>query len=293
MKAPDATTRVSFANILYATDFSPAAEAALPYALAIAKRYDSKVFAVHVVAPDSYTFVPSSVVRAVDEQTKDAIARLKDRLKDFPHEMILQEGETWAVMTGVVKEKEIDLLVLGTEGRTGLEKYLLGSTAEAIFRQADCPVLTVGPHTSKDVERLSQMREIVYATDFTPESFAALPYAVSLAQENAAHLTLLHVIDRPKAHNIEPLNHIVDTAVRVLSAVLPPEAELWCKPELLVQYGHPAETILRIADAQKADLIVLGVRRADGRIGVATHVTRPTAHKVVSRAGCPVLTVRA
>jgi nucleotide-binding universal stress UspA family protein len=293
MKPPDATTRVSFANILYSTDFSPAAEAALPYALAIAARYDSKVFAVHVVAPDSYTLVPSSVARAIDGQTKDAIARLEGQLKAVPHEMILQQGETWPVISGVVKEKDIDLLVLGTEGRTGLEKYLLGSTAEAIFRQANCPVLTVGPHTSKDVERLSQMREIVYATDFTPESFAALPYAVSLAQENAAHLTLLHVIDRPKAHNIELLNHVVDTAVRVLGAVLPPEAELWCKPELLVEYGHPAETILQVADAQKADLIVLGVRRADGRIGVATHVTRPTAHKVVSHAGCPVLTVRA
>jgi nucleotide-binding universal stress UspA family protein len=115
----------------------------------------------------------------------------------------------------------------------------------------------------------------------------------SLAQENAAHLTLLHVINRPKTENIDLLGHIALTATRILGAVLPPEAELWCKPELLVEYGNPAETILRIADVQKADLIVLGVRRADGRIGVATHVMRPTAHKVVSHAACPVLTVRA
>lgn len=293
MQVANVSARISLAKILYATDFSPAAEAALPYILAIAKRYNSKVFAVHIVAPDNSAFLHSSMAMVVDDKTKDAIARLEDQLNAFPHEVILRQGETWPEISGVVTEKNIDLIALGTEGRSGLEKFLLGSTAEAIFRQASCPVLTVGPNASKEIGRVSEMRKIVYATDYTPESFAALPFALSLAQENAAYLTLLHVIDRPKAQNVELLSQVAGTAVRILGAVLPPEVELWCRPELLVEYGHPAETILRIANTQKADLIVLGVRRADRRIGVATHLARATAHEVVSHASCPVLTIRA
>jgi nucleotide-binding universal stress UspA family protein len=72
---------------------------------------------------------------------------------------------------------------------------------------------------------------------------------------------------------------------------VPAEAELWCRPETIVQHGKPGERILETAKASGADLIVLGVRNAGGHVGVATHVQRTTAHQVVAHAMCPVLTV--
>jgi len=293
MKAPDARSRISLRNILYATDFSPAAWAALPYALGIARRYDCKLFSVHVRPPDSYTFAARPVSAPIDQEMARAVESLDQWLKDLRHEILIREGETWPQISKIIGEKEIDLLVIGTHGRTGLERVLLGSVAEAIFRQAPCPVLTVGPHAPKDADRLADIHEILYATDFTPEASAAAPYAISLAQEHQARLTLLHVIDDSKTAELAHPERIVSTSLQVLRDLVPPEAELWCKPEVLVERGVPAEKILEVAEQRRADLIVLGVRRADRRIGVATHLAHPIAHEIVTRASCPVLTVRA
>jgi nucleotide-binding universal stress UspA family protein len=193
----------------------------------------------------------------------------------------------------VVEENKIDLIVLGTRGRSGLAKFLLGSTAEEIFRKAPCPVLTVGPFSPHEPARHGEISEIVYATDFSPESVAAASYAISLAQEFQAHLTLLHVIENMHretccAHPEE----LVNSSARLLHNLVPPEAELWCEPRFAIEEGTAAEKILDVAAQRKADLIVLGVRPPGGFPGAATHLPIATAHKVVCHATCPVLTVR-
>src|SRR5207244_7706673 len=81
-----------------------------------------------------------------------------------------------------------------TRGRHGLKKLVLGSGAEQIFRQADCPVLTVGPNVEVPAGDAAAFRHIVFATDFSAGSLHALPYALSLAEENEATLTFLHVM---------------------------------------------------------------------------------------------------
>ena len=213
-------------------------------------------------------------------------------LATVPHNVTVTEGDLWSTITDTVRKQNIDLIVIGTRGRTGVGRALLGSAAEEIFRRAPCPVLTVGPHVSKDTERRLEMKEILYATDFSPESFSALPYAVSLAQEHQARLTILHVIGEQEVGELVHAENYVESTQRRLRELVPAEAKPWCEPNFRVERGSAAKKILEVATALGADLIVLGVRGAAGHMGATTHVLRAIAHHVVTQAECPVLTVR-
>jgi nucleotide-binding universal stress UspA family protein len=205
------------------------------------------------------------------------------------NEVVVTEGNIGEVVSKLIREKEIDLVVLGTRGRTGLGKTILGSVAEQILRQSTCPVLTVGPHVNLWSDEYGKMREILYATDLAAEFPMAAPYAVSLAQENQAHLVLLHVIEDPKAEDLMHSPKAVDVKERKLQQLVTQQAGLWCEPTYIVEQGPAAEKILDVAKRRHTDLIVLGARPAKG---LATHLNIGTVHKVVSQATCPVLTIR-
>jgi nucleotide-binding universal stress UspA family protein len=191
----------------------------------------------------------------------------------------------------IVKKQKIDMIVTGTSGRTGVSRALLGSVAEEVFRRAACPVLTVGPRVTQDTERRLEMKEILFATDFSAESLAALSYAVSLAQEHQARLTLLHVVPEAKVGDLVHAEQYGDSIRRQLHKLVPPEAETWCEPVCLIKHGREGEKVMEVADAIGADLIVLGVRGTEVGMGAATHVLKSVAHHVVAHARCPVLTV--
>jgi nucleotide-binding universal stress UspA family protein len=222
------------------------------------------------------------------------LQRLDAQLLGVPHETMLVRGESvWPSVEQALSECEIDLVILGTHGRTGAMKLLLGSVAEEIFRRAGVPVLTIGPSVSKGLHRGGQFRRVLFATDFTTEAQAAAPYAISMAQEHQARLLLLHVMRDPdfKARK-RTAEDSVANVMHQLYELVPQEAELWCRPEATVRFGNPAERILEAATKLEADLIVLGIRDAAGHLGAATHLERTTAHKVVAHAPCPVLTIR-
>jgi nucleotide-binding universal stress UspA family protein len=296
MTATGTQTRISLKHILYATDFSPAAEAALPYVKGLSKQYEAKVHAVHVRLPATYPIVGPEmmpqVMEAAEEQAKLEAQELHEVLGDVPHDVTVTEGDLWPTISEKVEQQNIDLIVIGTRGRTGLGRVLLGSVAEEIFRRAPCPVLTVGPHVSKDTQRRLEMKEILFATDFSPESLSALPYAVSLAQEHQARLTILNVFSKMEIGELVYPENYVESTQRRLRELVPSEAKSWCEPNFRVERGHAGIKIMEVATALGADLIVLGVRGAAGHIGATTHLFRPTAHYVVTQAECPVLTVR-
>jgi nucleotide-binding universal stress UspA family protein len=296
MNATGTQTKISFQNILCATDFSPAAEAALPYVLGLAKKYGATVHAIHTRFPATYPIVGPEALPQIMEaaalQAKFEARQLHEMLASVSHDVTVREGELWPTVSEIVKRQNIDMIVIGTNGRTGVARALLGSAAEEIFRKAPCPVLTVGPHVSKDTERRLEVKEILYATDFSPESLGALPYAVSLAQEHQARLTLLNVIEEAKTGELVHPEHFMEFTIRHLRSLVPPESNHWCEPEFKVERGRAAEKIMWTAIALGADLIVLGVKGLGGHIGAATHITRRTAHQVVTQAECPVFTVR-
>jgi nucleotide-binding universal stress UspA family protein len=296
MNAVATKTSLSFKNILYATDFSPAAEAALPFVSVIAHLYDSQVLGVHVRTPDSYSLVPPPVFpyrsESTDEQLKNLSSMLNEQLQGTKHEILVGDGEVWDFLSRVLGDYDIDLIVIGTQGRTGLEKFMLGSQAEAIFRQAECPVLTVGPYATREGAASWKIKKILLAIDFTLESLSALPLAFSLACERHAQLTLMNVVEKGETGDLVRPEQYVDSTLRMLQAQVPKGAQFECRLTYVVRQGVPSEEIMKVAKETGSDLIVLGVRSADGRLGIATHIARPTAHKVVSQAMCPVLTVR-
>jgi nucleotide-binding universal stress UspA family protein len=295
MKTAEIGARVMLKNILYLTDFSEPAERALPYVAALAREHGAKVITLHVIQPFAYANVtPEStvaVLQAQEEQAADEMRVVEAALHGLPHESIVErELGVWPALERVTRAYKIDLIVAGTHGRTGAGRLMFGSVAETVFRQSRVPVLTIGPANGAGTHGGGKFRRILFATDFTLASAAATPYAMSLAEENQAHLVLLHVLrppgngDNPKAKEEMTLN--------ALRNMIPEDAANWCKPEVVVRYGRPAETILNMAKRENADLIVLGVRGAPHHLGPATHVERATAHEIVAHAPCPVLTVR-
>jgi nucleotide-binding universal stress UspA family protein len=168
-----------------------------------------------------------------------------------------------------------------------LKKLVMGSAAELIFRHATCPVFTVGPKVAEPQGDALAFKNIVFATDFSAGSLKALPFALSLAEENQAALSLLHVMP------LVPMQHQVHVAAGVkkqLEDLIPTEARDWCRPAPVVSFEFPAEGILHLAATQSADLIVMGVRKRAPR--ASAHLPWAIAYEVVSHAACPVLTVR-
>src|SRR5258708_5361987 len=221
--------------------------------------------------------------KAQDEEHRRA---LLDTFSGVPTKVLIEEGDIPSELQKAIAKNNIDLVVLGTHGRSGLGKLLLGSIAEEIFRTTACPVLTVGPHSEATRDNKGEIREILFATDFASESKAPAAYAVSLAQEFQARLLMLHVIPDPKAGDLVSAHDVTEASHELLRKLVPAEAQAWCKPEYVVQPGDPAETILEIARLRESDLIVLGVKEETGVPGASTHLPIATAHKVVSRAVC-------
>jgi nucleotide-binding universal stress UspA family protein len=290
--------RVTLKNVLYLTDFSQPSEAALPFAISVAREYEAKVYAFHVVIPAVYTYttpeLTAAALEAQDEAAQLNMQRVEAQLTGLPHESILVRGTgIWPPLEREIKDRAIDLIVLGTHGRTGAQKLLLGSVAEEVFRRSRVPVLTIGPAEHGGAHKAAKFRRVLLAMDFTEESLAAAPYAISMAQENQARLVLLHVMKEPETVPTDrAAEDAMSSALFQLHEIVPASAELWCKPEAVVQFGNPADQILKVAKDRDADLIVLGVRDPHGFMGAATHLERTTAHKVVAHSTCPVLTVR-
>jgi len=293
MKAATAKTRTRFENILFATDFSPAAAHAIPFVKKLVRHFQSNLVALHVEPPVVNPMTQPATWPAVIEAAKAADERHREELREtfagINTEILLEEGNVMSQLEKALENYDTDLVIIGTRGRTGLAKVLLGSIAEEIFRTVPCPVLTVGPHS--DPAR-ANIREILFATDFASEAPAAAAHAVSLAQEFQARLTMLHVVPEGKPGDLVVWSDVRDSSKQLLSKLVPDEALAWCKLEYFVERGDPAERILDLANLREVDLIVLGAQPERGVPGAATHLPIATAHKVIAHAKCPVLTVR-
>ena len=286
MPLVEAERRISLKNILFPTDFSERSAAALPYAATVARHYDAKIHLAHVVISEETV---GSVVASNRAMAQREMARLDrcDLLNGLRYEALVEEGELWDVLSQIIKEHEIDFMVLGTSGGAGFKKLIVGSVADEIMREASCPVMAVGPEVPWRTELQGDMRHILYAADFQPWSDLALTYAVSFAEENNAQLTMVHAVGSDKT----PAGHCeLDRSLRELQQMLPPDADLAPPPEFVVEIGAPVEIILRVAADRGCDLIVMGAREF--------RYSRPSgpfawviAHRILCAARCPVLIV--
>ena len=295
MKALETVHRIGLQNILFATDFSPFSDAALPYAVSLARHYGGTIFATHVASPGSAGMVPPDTwpMAVEDENERDLrqVDHLEMALSKVPHKILMKMGNVWQVLSTLIREDNIDMLVLGTHGRTGFRKLIMGSVAEEIFRQAQCPVLTIGPEVRPRSAEEIMFKNVLFVTDFSQASLAGLRYAISLAEEHQGTLSLLHCIEKPSVGSVD-LDSNGSFVLRKLEELVPKDAEPWCSTKCFVEYGVHSEAINNFVEKNGTDLIVLGVRAAGGNPEIATHLTDRTAHKIVAHATCPVLTVR-
>src|SRR5579872_3833651 len=291
--------RIAFKSILFPTDFSTPSERALPFAVRLARAYGATIHMLHVLPPQPMSCeTPDALARTMETQLEYAqseVRGLETGLAGISHDVNITRapGVSEAIEESL-RTTAADLIILGTHGRTGAEKFLLGSVAEEVFRRSPIPVLTVGPRVNSAVHEPQRFHRILFATDFSPHSLAALPYAIALAQQNRTFLIMLHVMRAPEWHGGEAaLGDSFEADTNALAKIVPEDAQLSCCPLTVLAYGKPADRILQIAREDQVDLIVLGLRHSIGNIGAATHLGHAVSHLVVARAACPVLTVRA
>ncbi|MFB3814795.1 MAG: universal stress protein [Terriglobales bacterium] len=271
--------RIGFQNILVATDFSPSSAALLPFARSLARHYNSTLFLTHVISDEVLGVDPAMIEQARrNAETRMRDLELNQQLEGVRHKTILEEGQTWDVLKQVIAREEIDLIIVGTHGRTGLKKFMLGSVAEDIFRHAPCPVLTIGPHATGTPDG-SAITHVLLATDLKPENNGPAMYACLLAQQHKARLTLLHVAETDSR---VPLP-------KQLLDLVPKDIDLPFAPDAVIHIGEAAEMILNTALQRHVGLIVLGAHRP---AMLTTHLM-DVAYRVVCEAKCPVLTVGA
>lgn len=285
---------VQLRQILYLTDFSRPSEAALSFVIKIARSHASTVHALHVLLPPLNGYPES--MKADQKIAEAEMKRVGAKLVGVAHETkIAPAADLWQVIQNAISENNVDLIVVGTHGRTGPERLFLGSAAEEIFRRSPVPVMTVGPHVKTGASRAGCLERILFATDFAPHSAAALPYAIALAKENRARLLLLHVLPKRResgdGHGGKRELSVAES-FHELHDMLPGDLSLPHPPDFAVEFGRPADAILAAADQRSAGVIVLGIRNAEEHLTAATHLEGGTAHKLVVHAPCPVVTVR-
>ena len=283
--------QLALKNILFATDFEASASRALPFAVALTKRYGAKLYAVHVIPPEACALASPESAHQILAETWDfsgySLNQLLSPLRSYglSCDALLGEGNVAEVIEKFVEERGADLIVVGTSSRRGWGKVFLGSVAEQLIRESPCPVLAVGPQVTTLASE--GIRSVLCPTDFSAASAKATGYAISLADEYQAHLTLVHVLqNRPK----DSLDLAIQVTEKRMLETIPAELELRYGPEIVVEKGAVADRILNLAADLSADIIVMGAHGVRSFAEMASHFGS-IAHKVVSLSPCPVLTV--
>jgi nucleotide-binding universal stress UspA family protein len=305
---------IQIQRVLCPIDFSDFSRRALDHAVAIAKWYQSTITLLHVspVVPVA-AYAPGSGMppyAALTPEDREALLASMKRFAEagagpsVPIEFDIAEGHTAAEILAKANAIPADLLVMGTHGRSGFERLVLGSVTEKVLRKASCPVLSVPPGVPDAVPAPPVLfKHIVCALDFSDCSMHALNYAMSLAQEADARLTVVHVIELPpdvprEVHEPElagPRNlreYLAlaeeDRRARLKDAI-PDSVRAYCAVDTVLTTGKPYREVLRVASEQKGDLIVIGIH---GRGAADLLFFGSTAQHVVRQATCPVLTLR-
>ena len=297
--------RVQFKNILCATDFSDFSNHTISYGVALAKEFEAKLFVSHVIDLSSVAIYGEFQLDPVGQQNRimeDADAQLKELTGDQPisWEPLITVGKPADEISRAVGEKDIDLVITATRGRSGLKRIILGSVTERLMRTLTCPLLVVNSpeHTFiSTADREVKIEKILVGCDFSPDSIQALKHALSLAQEFEAELHLVHVIETPTQPSLSNENTSVsreiqqdyrDLLIQKLREMVPAEARYWCAPQTSLLEGQPYDEIVTYAESKNMDMIVLGVR---GHGLVKTLFLGSTTDRVVRRSPCPVLSV--
>jgi nucleotide-binding universal stress UspA family protein len=286
-------------RILCPVDFSEFSERAYEYALSFARHFGAKLFVQHVtepvvVLPRVYVS-PALIDQVYAEQHAGAEEKVKELTAKHSRdgvesEVVLERGPVADTILQFVKDQDIDLIAMGTHGRRGLDRIVVGSVTERVLRNARCPVLAVhnpAQATPETREEPIQVRKILFCTDYSDNSPRALEYALLLACQYKAEVGLLHVLERSGgSKNLEAEKQDVLERLRSLA---PDDVKRCVTVVPAVRAGQPYQQILEHAAENQTDLIVLGVR---GRNALDLALFGSTTYRVIQLGSYPVLVVR-
>jgi nucleotide-binding universal stress UspA family protein len=290
------STEVAISNVLLATDFSIESAQAVDYARRFCDQQNTRLFVVHVMDVFPYALSADLAAKAkIAEIREKAEKQMKEFLRVHGLEQIkiephVIEGEASAALEKFIREHEIDIIVLGSRGDTGISRLFEGSMAEEIYLTAQCPVMVVGPKATVHPDA-AMFSRLMFATDLSRFSRIALPHVEFLLQENpAARLTLAHFVEQEPDNVYE--RHLSRRRIeRQLMEMIEPEFRGQIE-DAVVEACAAHEGMVKMAEGIGADLLALGVRSGGEFTRAATHGLFSTASHVISEISCPVLTVR-
>jgi len=289
--------------ILCPIDFSEFSVSAYRHALSVAQHYQAKLVAQHIVElwrHPAADFVPSAGVyeeysQALRESGKK---QLQEFVENHTHneiqpELLVQVGVAADSILSFAQSQETDVIVMGTHGRRGFDRLMLGSVTDRVMRTAPCPLLAASkpPHGSVAAGRerghVHHLSRILFCADFSENSERALKYAISATAEYDAELTLLHVLEGVTGPT-KTEEAMAATAER-LDKLIPPEGRKTLRIKTAVRIGKPYEQIVQLSEEAQIDLVTMGVR---GRGALDVAVFGSTTYRVMQLGSCPVLAVR-
>ena len=289
----DRKASVTIKNVAVATDFTSCSEHAVEHGLAVARHFGATLHFFHLLQPSKFAFVPemmpalAEVVKRDCEEMVDRLSR-DHRLNGIEYRRWVEQGEVAEIAGAFVREQHIDLLIVGTHGRGGVPRMLLGSVAQQMFHSVRCPVLAVGPKAPGAGEHL-QLRRVLFSTDLSRESLAAVPWVLTAVREWHTELDVLHVCSSGNPAHGETMEHLrgeLDGDMRRDGA----EGADGPSPHCNLLVGKPAACVLDFAGRHHEDLIVLGL---ESQRALYDGPGWSHAYEIVRQASCPVLSIRA
>ncbi len=286
---------VKIQNVFCPIDFFPASHRALEYSIALARNYEATLHILHVVSPvlpTSYEFSinTADLVRSFEEQAQKSVEKMGKQARSSGIEVItnVRTGDIDGELKVAIAESNADIVIMGTHGRRGFERWFLGSVTERLLRHSPVPVLVLSD-SEGPIRVPPEVEKIVVTTDFSEGTSEAMDYALAIAQEAPAEVTLLHIVRQPPAHaeSVESLAQVLEDH---LSALVPDEARDWCQVQAKVEVGTPFERILDLVDKSRVDLLVMNI---PGKGMVDRAMMGATAERLIRTATCPVLAVPA
>lgn len=285
-------TGIAIRNVLIATDLSKQSEEILRAGMDLRQAYGARATVLYVLPRDEYVIAGFEAYAVARDVARRDLTELEEKLSRQPgcvrgdYEVLIAEGDVAECVFECARQRHIDLIVLGTHGRSGFTKALVGSVAERVFRHSEIPVLTVGPcarHT-----RLSAPKRLLVPVDFTAATQHSAKYACALARGHQSELVLLHVIDEAPRGAMADLERLQRTVEQSLAELISCEE----KPQqirIMTRVGKVVPTVLNAASELEADMLVLGVHTYPKLLD---HLRLQNAYELVRQAPCPVLTVR-
>lgn len=275
---------------LLLADFSPECDRVVEYAAMWAKRLAAAVHIAHFIRPLAYSLAGPAygdLMERLWKEGQEGLAAIETgpALRGVRHDVYLDPGEVLDGLDALLRSRNIDLVVMASSGRRGIERILLGSTADAVFRSIARPTLILGP-ACRPESWAAPPRSLLFATDFGAAAGRALRIAGALAQAAQAEITVLHVLASKENENAGGAAR-ADAAERLRSLTAGRAGAGAAR--VMVRTGRPDQEITRAAEELNAGLIVRGAKSAPK---LSLYDGRATAYRVLVEAACPVLIVR-